>query len=63
MKIGSYAKSIVASVVAGGTALGTALADDTVTTGEWVGVALAVLGALGIVAAVPNAKQSDPPRM
>lgn len=59
MKIGSYAKSIVAAVVAGGTALGTALADDTVTTGEWVGVALAVLGALGIVAAVPNARVSD----
>jgi threonine/homoserine efflux transporter RhtA len=60
MKLGSYAKSIVAAVTAGGAALGTALADDTVTTGEWVGVALAVLGALGITYVVPNAKTSDP---
>lgn len=59
MKIGSYAKSIVAAVVAGSTSLGTALADDTVTSGEWLGVALAVFGALGIVAAVPNARTSD----
>ncbi|MEV4670956.1 hypothetical protein AB0K34_04815 [Actinomadura sp. NPDC049382] len=59
MKIGSYAKAVVAAVVAGGTALGTALADDKVTSGEWVGVALAVLGALGITYAVPNARVSD----
>ncbi|MFD0902318.1 hypothetical protein [Actinomadura sediminis] len=59
MKIGSYAKSLVAAVVAGSGTLGTAMADDVVTTGEWVGVALAVLGALGIVAAVPNARVSD----
>lgn len=59
MKLGKYAKAIVAAVVAGGTALGTALADDVVTTGEWVGVALAVLGALGITYVVPNAKVSD----
>lgn len=59
MKIGSYAKSIVAAVTAGGAALGTALADDVVTSGEWVGVALAVLGALGITYAVPNARVSD----
>lgn len=59
MNLGRYAKSIAAAVVAGGTALGTALADDTVTTGEWVGVALAVLAALGITYTVPNAVQSD----
>jgi hypothetical protein len=60
LKLGSYAKSIVAAVTAGGAALGTAMADDVVTNGEWVGVVLAVLGALGVVFVVPNAKQSDP---
>ncbi|WP_242890307.1 hypothetical protein [Actinomadura litoris] len=63
MKLGSYAKSIVAAVVAGGGTLGTALADDTVSTGEWVGVALAALGALGVVWVVPNARTSEPPRV
>lgn len=49
-----YAKAIVAALVAGGGTLGTALADNHVTYGEWLGVALAVLAALGITAAVPN---------
>ncbi len=52
--MGKYAKAIVASLTAGLTALGTALADDTVTRLEWVGVAVALLGALGLVYAVPN---------
>lgn len=54
MKIKPYAKAIVGAAVAGLTALGTALADDQVTTSEWVGVAIAALAALGIVYAVPN---------
>ena len=49
-----YAKAIVGGLVAGLTALGTAMTDDTVTTAEWVGVAVATLGALGIVYATPN---------
>lgn len=49
-----YAKAIVGAAVAGLTALGTALADNEVTGVEWVGVAVATLGALGIVYAVPN---------
>ena len=49
-----YAKAVIGGAVAGLTALGTALADDKVTTGEWVGVAVATLAALGIVYAVPN---------
>lgn len=61
MKVGSYAKAVVAGVVAGGTALGTAMADNVVTPGEWVGVALAVLGGLGITYVVPNAQASDVP--
>ena len=61
MKIGSYAKAIVAAGVAGGTTLGTAMADNVVTNGEWVGVALAVLAGLGVTYAVPNARVSDVP--
>jgi hypothetical protein len=52
--MGKYAKAIVGALVAGLTALGTALADDTVTQLEWVGVVVAVLGAAGLVWAVPN---------
>ncbi len=49
-----YAKAIVGAAVAGLTALGTALADNQVTPVEWVTVAIATLGALGLVYAVPN---------
>lgn len=49
-----YAKAIVSAAAAGSAALATALADDRVTSGEWVLVALAVLGALGVTYAVPN---------
>lgn len=59
MKIGSYAKAIVAALAAGTAALVQAMADGVIVQGEWVTVALAVLGALGITYAVPNAKQSD----
>lgn len=54
MSIKPYMKAIVGGLVAGLTALGTAMTDDTVTTAEWVGVAVAALGALGIVYATPN---------
>lgn len=59
MHIGSYAKAIVAGVVAGAAALGTALADNVVSTGEWVGVGLALFGVLMVTAVVPNARVSD----
>jgi hypothetical protein len=59
MKIGSYAKTIVAAVLAAAYTLQAALADDTVTTTEGVGIGLAVLTALGVYA-VPNARVSDP---
>lgn len=49
-----YAKAIVAAVAAGAGSLGTALADDSVTSSEWLVVALAVLAALGVTARVPN---------
>lgn len=54
-----YMKSIVGGLVAGLTVLGTAMIDGTVTNAEWVGVAVATLGALGIVYATPN-RPSEP---
>ncbi|WP_431881584.1 hypothetical protein [Micromonospora chalcea] len=54
MKIAQYAKTIVAAVVAGATALAVAMGDDTLTTTEGIAVALAILGALGVYV-VPNA--------
>ncbi|MEW2442773.1 hypothetical protein [Micromonospora marina] len=57
MKIASYAKTIVAAVVAGGVALTVAMGDDVLTATEGITVALAVLGALGVYV-VPNAKDS-----
>lgn len=59
MKIGTYAKAIVAALVAGGGTLVTAMDDNVVTLGEWIGVVVVALGALGVTAVVPNAKMSD----
>jgi hypothetical protein len=53
-KLKPYAKAIIGAAVAGLTALGTALTDDTVTTTEWVAVAVATLTALYAVWRVPN---------
>jgi hypothetical protein len=55
-----YLKSVAAAVTAGMIALTAALTDESITAGEWVTVALAVLGALGVYA-VENApaKGSD----
>ncbi|MFC9973527.1 hypothetical protein ACFVH6_21800 [Spirillospora sp. NPDC127200] len=61
MKIGRSAKAIVAAAAAGAGTLASVLDDDVITSGEWVMVALAVLGALGITWAVPNAAVSDRP--
>ncbi|MEU1761661.1 hypothetical protein [Micromonospora sp. NPDC005652] len=59
MKIAQYAKTIVAAVVAGATALAVAMGDDTLTTTEGVTIALAILGALGVYA-IPNAPAAAP---
>ncbi|HEX2316150.1 MAG TPA: hypothetical protein VHJ17_20580 [Thermomonospora sp.] len=48
-----YAKSLVAVVVAVGYAVQAAITDESVTASEWIGIALAVLTALGVYA-VPN---------
>jgi hypothetical protein len=60
MKVPEYAKTVVAAVVAGGTAVGAAITDSTITGNEWVAIGLAVLTALGVYA-VPNASKSDRP--
>jgi hypothetical protein len=54
-----YAKAVTAALVAGLTALLTALDDDAVSSSEWVTVAIATLTGLAAVWAVPNAKPSD----
>ncbi|MFC7817544.1 hypothetical protein ACFUTR_23220 [Streptomyces sp. NPDC057367] len=54
MKVSRYAKAVVAAVTAGSAALGTAVQDGAVDSGEWVTVGLAVLAALGVTWAVPN---------
>lgn len=59
MKISTYWKAVVGSVAAGAGALGTALADNTLTAAEgWVVVG-AVLGTLGFTWAVPNRAASS----
>ena len=60
MKVPQYAKTVVAAVVAAGTAVGAAITDSTITGAEWVTIGLAVLTALGVYA-VPNAPKSDRP--
>ncbi len=56
MKPSEYAKAIVGAVLAGLTALGTALADgEGVVAWEWVGIAFAVVATFGTVFGVPNA--------
>ncbi|WUI02119.1 hypothetical protein OHR68_10015 [Spirillospora sp. NBC_00431] len=56
MKIGRYAKTVVAGVLAGAYALQAALSDDTVTNTEWFAIGTAVLIAIGVLA-VPNSPQ------
>jgi hypothetical protein len=48
-----YAKFIVAALTAGLTALTAAITDDKVTNAEWIMVALAAVGAIGVYL-IPN---------
>ncbi len=54
-----YLKSIVAVVIAALTALQAAISDSVVTQNEWVIIALAVVGAIGVFA-VPNTPNPNP---
>lgn len=49
-----YAKALYGALVAGLGALGTALADEQITTGEWVGIASVAVAAFGVVFGVRN---------
>ncbi|ACU35589.1 hypothetical protein [Actinosynnema mirum] len=55
----SYLKALVAGAVAGLTAIGTGLTDNVLTPAEWVAAAVAALGALGVVWAVPNKQKLE----
>lgn len=58
MKIGSFAKSIVAALFAAVTVASSAITDDVYTSTEVINTVLAVLTAVGVFV-VPNAKKSD----
>lgn len=49
-----YAKAIVGAIIAGLSAIVTALDDDTITSQEWAIAGVALLTALGVVWAIPN---------
>jgi hypothetical protein len=53
-KFAPYAKAIVAAIVAGLGSLYQALDDSTVSSQEWVAVAMTTLAGLAVVFAVPN---------
>ncbi|WUI00195.1 hypothetical protein OHR68_43135 [Spirillospora sp. NBC_00431] len=49
-----YAKAVASGVTTLGATVGVALADEKITTYEWIGIVVAVLGAAGLVGAIPN---------
>jgi hypothetical protein len=54
--VDTYIKSVLAALIAGLGAFQTAVADNSgVTSGEWATIAVAVIAALGLVYAIPNA--------
>jgi hypothetical protein len=59
MQVSKYAKAIVAGVAAGAASLGTALADNQITTQEALTAVAAVLATLGLTWAVPNKKETQ----
>lgn len=54
MNVSKYAKAVVGGIVAGATALGTALADNNISLQEGLTVVAAVLATYGLTWAVPN---------
>lgn len=52
--VARYAKALGAALTAGAGALATALADGQVSQGEKLGIALAIVSALSVVAKVAN---------
>lgn len=60
MNPGTYAKAFIGALVAGLSALGTALTDGQITASEWAIVVGAVLGGLVLVWGYPNAPVQPP---
>jgi hypothetical protein len=54
MKVSKYAKAVVGGIAAGAASLGTALADNNITTQEGLTAVAAVLAVFGLTWAVPN---------
>lgn len=54
VSLSAAAKSVAGAAAAGTAALVAATADGSLSTGDLVTVVLAVIGALGVVYAVPN---------
>lgn len=59
MRVSRYWKAVAAALAAGLGALATAAQDDVISMQEWVTVAIAALGALGVTWAVPNRTPKD----
>ena len=59
MKVSRMWKAIAAAIVAGAGAMGTALNDSVLTSGEVWTVAGSVLGAFGLTWAVPNRRTPE----
>lgn len=57
IKVGHYAKTIIAAAVAAASVVSVAVGDDILTPTELVNVALAVLGAFGVYV-IPNADKA-----
>lgn len=57
MNVSKYAKAVVAGIAAGSASLGVALADNQITTQEWLTAVAAVLATYGLTWAVPNKQQ------
>lgn len=56
MRVGRAAKFVVAAVAAGAITAQAAITDGAITTAEWIAIAIAALGALGVYG-VKNAKE------
>ena len=57
--IAPYAKAVIGALIAGLTAIGTALTDGGISPAEWVAAAIAFLVALGGVYAIPNSDTDE----
>ena len=52
-----YAKAVVGAIIAGLATTQVALTDNIISNVEWIQIVSAVVAALGLIWAVPNAKE------